>query len=66
VQGQTLEIETQMGGIPKMLAEPEKWDWKRVNESILPDLKELNARISTYTQDIEAHTASLLAGGDDA
>jgi hypothetical protein len=55
VQGETLVIEVEEGGIGKMLEEPEKWDWTRVRESILPDLHTLRDRLNHYLEEIKKY-----------
>lgn len=58
IQGQTLVIEVEKGGIGKMLEEPDKWDWKRVQESILPDLQTLHDRIGHYLKEIKEYASN--------
>lgn len=55
VQGESLAIEVECGGIGKMLSEPDKWDWPRVRDHILPDMETLQQRLSDYTKEIRNH-----------
>jgi ParB family chromosome partitioning protein len=53
VSGQTFVIEIEMGGMPALLQEPQLWDWRDVEEYLIPQLEDLSERIDTYLKEIK-------------
>lgn len=52
---QTLIIETELGGLPALLSEPDKWDWREVKEYVLPMLDAHAETIARYRKEIADH-----------
>jgi hypothetical protein len=55
--GQTLVINTEMGGISALLAEPGKWDWREVREYVLPMLDAHLETITRFRREIGEHAS---------
>ncbi len=47
-----------LGGLPAMLAERGKWDWRLVREHILPMLGMLNETIARFRKEMEANATT--------
>jgi hypothetical protein len=53
VQGQTLVVRVEQGGIRAMLAERDKWDWREVRGYLLPMLRDMEEVIGEFRKEIE-------------
>jgi hypothetical protein len=51
------------GDIEGLLAEPEEWDWKAVNDFILPSLQGFMKDIDHIYKEIKRHAAAQKRGG---
>jgi ParB-like chromosome segregation protein Spo0J len=53
VQGHTLRVRVEQGGIRKILAQRDQWDWRQVRTYLLPMIRDMEAVVTEFREEIE-------------